>query len=210
MKHGRKRHFVIALALLATLGVTAAGYTHGRGRPWWLKPPAPEIEPVTFSSGETDHGSVKTAVVTEGELVSSSRVALVDDDFVAAVDADGQLTFEEIALASEDGSTTAIVTLEAATLRRNFLNSTFTGEGTAVVSTTTTVIDPATGEEMEVTTTTEIDVVVFGLISVKHGEYKLRAHVRGLDIADDEAGTTTYTLFKVELEAEAEPVSEPS
>jgi hypothetical protein len=189
MRQG-KSYFVIALAALATLSLSTASYSHGWFRAWWFRPPAPAIADVAFVDGAAEHGSVKVAVVTNSALASYTKTDLVESTFQASV-AGGILTIDSISLASEDGNTNVTVTLDPATLRRNIFNSSFSAEGTAVVD----VTDPASS--------TSVPVAVCGFISQRNSEYVLRAAVRGLTSADDGAGTVTYTLFKLGLEAEA-------
>lgn len=204
MRLASKEPLALALAVTALLSLTAAGYSHGFVFRWWFRPPAPAIPNVTFADGVVEHGAVRTFVVTDGSLVSFARDEISDGTFSATV-TDGVLSFANPIAVTSDNEASIEITLEDATLRRNILNSTFSADGLATVSVTTTVTDPDTGETSDVTTTTEIPISVFGLISGKNDVYKLRAHVRGLTSSDDGAGTTTYVIFKLELEATGAP-----
>jgi hypothetical protein len=174
--------------------MSAAGYAHRRGVPWWSRPPAPAIEDTTFS-GDAEDGALRTIVTTGRRVTSTTRTDIDDGTFTATVAA-GDISIDPITLVGEDGSAVTI-TLDPATLARNFFNSTFFAEGVASITVTDDSTDPPTD------TVTEIPVVVIGSISQKNGEYRLRAEVRGLLTASG-SGTATYSLLKLELEAETD------
>jgi hypothetical protein len=192
-----KRWLIIALTVLAVGATGVVSDAHGRFFRWWLRPPAPAILDTSFA-GTAEDGRVKTVVVVNGQLSSYTRVELGDGTFSATV-AGGAITIDSIPqLVDATGNITADVSFPtSATLARNFFNSTFFAEGTALVT------DNSTGTPV----TTTVPVFIFGVISQCNGEYKLRADIRGLtsSTVDDGAGTVTdtYTLFKLELEAEA-------
>jgi hypothetical protein len=187
-----KRWLIIALTVLAVGATGVVSDAHGRFFRWWLRPPAPAILDTPFA-GETEDGRVKTVVVVNNQVSSFSRTDLEDGTFTASV-ASGAITIDDITVVNTtDGVVVNIDFPTAATLARNFFNSTFFAEGTATVTTTAGV--------------TTVPVFVFGVISQYNGEYKLRATIRGLasSTVDDGQGTVTdtYTLLKLELEAEA-------
>lgn len=183
----------IALVAFAVLASSSVGYAHRRGLLWWFNPPTAAVQDVTFD-GDADDATVRTIVTTGRRVTSYARADFDDGTFTAAVAAE-QITIDPVTLTAADGSTLT-VTLDPATLARNFINSTFFAEGTATID----VPDPT---DPTVVTTTTVPVFVFGAISTKNGEYRLRAEVRGLNSVDDGAGNITHTLLRLELEAEA-------
>ena len=184
---------VIALTALAVLATATAGYAHRRGLPWWFNPPTAAVADGTTFDGNAEDATVRTIVTTGRRVTSYARADFDDGTFTAAVAA-GQITIDEISLTTAGGSTLT-VTLDPATLARNFINSTFFAEGTATIA-----VPDAT--DPTIITTTTVPVFVFGSISTKNGEYRLRAEVRGLSSVDDGAGNMTHTLLRLELEAE--------
>jgi hypothetical protein len=169
--------------LLASLLLSAVALAHHRTWKWWKRGPIPAVEDVTFTQVSARDGRVRNIRVVDGQIRLRSKLVLNETNIAATVLA-GVISIAPIS--QSRGVVNVDIVLDPATLQRNIFNSTFTGEGTAAVTTAdANVIVPVT---------------YFGTITQHAGQYRLKAEIRGLAGID----ATSASIVKVKLLAVAD------